>query len=71
MKLFTGTGCMPCKMVKDWLKDNNKTVEQVNANDNMEEATKAGIKRLPTLVLDDGRLIEGPEDIIEFFEGEE
>lgn len=71
MKLFTGIGCMPCKQVKEWLAAHNIEVENIIAADNLELATSLGVKRLPTLVLDDNTTIAGPEDIIEYFEGGE
>ena len=29
MKLFTGKFCMPCKMLKQWLEENNIKVDEV------------------------------------------
>ena len=40
------------------------------ADENMEKAQAAGVKSLPTLQLDDGTLIKGSEDILEYFEKE-
>lgn len=64
MKLFTGINCIPCQMVKDWLKQNNITeIEIVVANDNLDETKRLGIKSVPTLVLDDETCITGVNEI--------
>lgn len=70
MKVVVGTNCMPCKMLKEWLKDHNSNIEQVVAEDNMDMIEQLGVKSLPTLVLDDNTLIKGFENIVEYFEGE-
>lgn len=66
MRLFVGKNCMPCKMLKDWLKQNNIDIEQVFAEDNLEEALSLKINSVPTLVLDDNTLIRGIEDIKQY-----
>lgn len=71
MKLFVGKNCMPCKMLKQWLADNKIEVPQLIAEDNMQEAQAAGVKALPTLVLDDGSTLQGFDNIKEYFVGEE
>ena len=71
MKLFVGKNCMPCKMLKQWLADNKIEVPQLIAEDNMQEAQAAGVKALPTLVLDDGSTLQGFDNIKEYFAGEE
>lgn len=71
MKIFTGKYCVPCKMLKSWLKDNNINIEEVIAEENMDEVERLNIKQTPTLVLDDEKLIAGKDDIIEYLEGEE
>jgi len=68
MKIFTGKFCMPCKMLKQWLQENNIEIEEVLAEDNMDEVEKYGIKQTPTLLLDDGTLIANKDDIIEYLE---
>ena len=71
MKLFVGKNCMPCKMLKQWLVDNKIEIPQLIAEDNMQEAQAAGVKALPTLVLDDGSTLQGFDNIKEYFAGEE
>lgn len=68
MKLFTGKFCMPCKMLKTWLDQNNIEVEEVLAEEHMDEVEKFNIKQTPSLVLDDGTVIAGKDNIVEYFE---
>jgi len=68
MKIFTGKFCMPCKMLKQWLQENNIEIEEVLAEDNMDEVEKYGVKQTPTLLLDDGTLIANKDNIIEYLE---
>lgn len=69
MKLFTGKFCMPCKMLKTWLDENNIQVDEVLAEEHMDEVEKLQIKQTPTLVLDDNKtIISGKDNIIEYFE---
>lgn len=70
MKVFVGKNCSPCKALKAWLTEQNIKIEQVLAEDNMEEAKQLGIKSLPTLALDDNTLIKGTESIIEYLKEE-
>ena len=62
MKLVTGKFCMPCKMLKQWLDENNIKVDEVD---------RLGIKQTPTLILDDETLIAGKDNIVEYFEEKE
>lgn len=71
MKLFVGKDCIPCKMLKNWLKENDIDVPQFVAEDNMTEAQEAGVKSLPSLVLDDGKVVQGSDNIKDYFLGEE
>lgn len=68
MKLFTGKFCMPCKMLKTWLDQNNIEVEEVLAEEHMDKVEKFNIKQTPSLVLDDGTVIAGKDNIVEYFE---
>ena len=67
MRLFVGKNCIPCKQLKAWLAANSIEIEQIVVEDNMEIATEAGVKSLPTLQLDDNSLIRGGEEIMEYF----
>ena len=71
MKLVTGKFCMPCKMLKQWLDDNNIKVDEVLSDDIMDEVDRLGIKQTPTLILDDETLIAGKDNIVEYFEEKE
>lgn len=71
MKIFTGKHCIPCKMLKEWLTENNYLIEEVDSGENMLEVERLNIKQTPTLVLDDETLIVGKDNIIEYLEGEE
>lgn len=70
MKLFVGKNCVPCKMLKTWLAENSVEVQQLVAEDNMQEAQEAGVKTLPSLVLDDNSVIQGFDNIKDYFLGE-
>jgi len=70
MKLFVGKNCIPCKMTKKWLIDHEIEVDQVVAEDNVLEAQTAGVKALPSLVLDNGTVIQGYDNIKAHFSGE-
>ena len=70
-KLYVGDHCMPCKMAKDWLKENNIEVEIIPGMQHVEEAQSLGIKSFPTLVLEkDNSLIQGLESIKEYYKGD-
>lgn len=69
MRLFVGKTCIPCKKLKEWLATEGIEVPQVVVDDNMDEAEELGIKSLPTLVLDDGTLVKGSENIMTYFKG--
>jgi len=71
MKLFVGKNCIPCKMTKSWLAENKIDVDQVVAEDNVQEAKDAGVKALPSLVLDNGEVIQGYDKIKAYFSGED
>ena len=65
MKLVVGISCGPCKMLKDWMKENNIEVEQIVAEENKETVMAAGVRSVPSLILDDGTVIGGIENIKE------
>ncbi|MBR2240007.1 MAG: hypothetical protein IKO49_02120 [Bacilli bacterium] len=71
MKLVTGKFCIPCKMLKQWLSENHIQVDEVLADDIIEDVERLGIKQTPTLILDDETLIAGKDDIVEYFEEKE
>ena len=71
MKLVVGKHCGACKALESWLDENNIPLEKMIAEDNMDEVNALGVKTLPTLVLDDGSLIKGNENIKEVLKPEE
>jgi len=72
MILVSMTNCMPCKMVKQYFKDNNiKNIEIVDVEDHEDLVKKYNIKQTPSLILDDDTVLAGKENIIEYFEGED
>lgn len=73
MKLVTGTHCMPCKMLHNWLDENNIKINDIlDSEKDLDTVKELGIKQTPTLVLDDGTLIAGLETIKEYLsKGEE
>lgn len=70
MKIVTGKFCMPCKMLKDYLNQNDIHVDEVYADEEPELVERLGIKQTPTLVLDDDTIISGLDSIEEYFENE-
>lgn len=67
-KLYVGEHCMPCKMTKDWLQENNIEVEIIPGMQHIEEAKALGIRSFPTLVLEkDNQLVQGFENIKEYY----
>ena len=73
MKLIVGKHCGACRALESWMNENDITLEKIIAEDNMDEVTALGVKTLPTLVLDDGNIVKGNENIKEILkpEGEE
>lgn len=71
MKLVTGKFCMPCKMLKEWLVENNIIIEEVLADDIMDDVERLNIKQTPTLILDDDSIIAGKDNIVEYLEEKE
>ena len=53
--------------------ENSIQLDKMIAEDNMDTVQELGVKSLPTLVLDDGSLVKGNENIKEILkpEGEE
>lgn len=72
MKLLTMPGCMPCKMVKEYFQQNDITdVEILDVTEHEDVVEQYNIKQTPSLILDDGTVLAGKDDIIEHFEEEE
>ncbi len=63
LMLFTTPTCPKCKASIPMLKDAGITVEVINANEQRELAIKYGVKKAPTLVVDDGENVVKYADI--------
>ncbi len=61
--LVTTTWCGPCKIVKAFLQENPKDILILDAEDNTEFCKTNGIRSVPTLVIESGKL-SGSDDII-------
>ena len=71
MYIVTGESCMPCKMLKKWLTENNIEIEERLASSmSDEDISRLDLIQTPSLVLDDETVISGLNPIIEYFEGE-
>lgn len=68
MFIITGESCMPCKLLKQWLDENNIRVEEKLSDDCMDVVEALKVKQTPTLVLDDNTIISGLSNIQEYFE---
>lgn len=71
MRLLTMPGCMPCKMVKQYLKENDIDVEIIDVTEHEDLVEQYNIKQTPSLILDDGTVLAGKDNIIDHFEEEE
>lgn len=72
MKLLTMPSCIPCKMVKEYFQQNDITnIEILDVTEHEDIVEQYNIKQTPSLILDDGTVLAGKDDIIEHFEGEE
>lgn len=73
MKLVVGKHCGACRALEGWLDENEIQIDKMIAEDNMDKVQELGVKTLPTLVLDNGSLVKGNENIKEVLkpEGEE
>lgn len=68
MKLFTATWCMPCQEVKRQLSAIGvelDTEELLDVDEEREAMLTAGVRSVPTLVLEDGTFVTGPTNIVE------
>lgn len=72
MKLLTMPGCIPCKMVKEYFQQNDITdIEILDVTEHEDIVEQYNIKQTPSLILDDGTVLAGKDNIIEHFEEEE
>lgn len=72
MRLLTMKGCMPCKMVKQYIDENNiEGIEILNVEDHEDLVEQYSIRQTPSMILDDGTVLAGKDNIIDYLEGEE
>jgi glutathione S-transferase len=72
MQLAVGKNCIPCKLLKTWLQDNNITgIDLVDVEDNPDFVEKYDLKQTPSLVLDDNTVIAGLGAIQDYFDEED
>ena len=59
IKIYTKNNCMPCKMTKNWLKNNKLTYTELNVDENLEAYNYLMANNLRTLpvVFKDNELI--------------
>lgn len=70
MKIIKGKFCMPCRMLSQWLEENNIDILEEFSDDNP-DVEKYGIKQTPALITDDGIVVQGLESIKEYLGEEE
>jgi len=71
MKLLTMSSCIPCKMVKQYFAENDIKAEILDVTEHEDLVEQYNIKQTPSLILDDGTILAGKDDIIDHFEEEE
>ena len=59
MRLLTMPGCMPCKMVKQYFKENDIDVEIIDVTEHEDLVEQYNIKQTPSLILDDDTVLAG------------
>ena len=59
LRLVTTKTCPKCKLIKEFLNENNIPFENIFAEDNVDFVQGLGITEAPTLILPDGTLITG------------
>ena len=70
MKIIKGKFRMPCRMLSQWLEENNIDIPEEFSDDNP-DVEKYGIKQTPALITDDGIVVQGLESIKEYLGEEE
>ena len=68
--LFTASWCNPCKELKQWLADRDIHIDNVDIDTDNELIYKHGIKKVPSLLKDDGTVLVGREQIKPFLQPE-
>ena len=72
MRLITMKGCMPCKMVKQYIDENSiEGIEILNVEDHEDLVEQYSIRQTPSMILDNGTVLAGKDNIIDYLEGDE
>ena len=68
MILFTASWCKPCKELKQWMSERGMTLEHIDIDSRPDLAIEVGVGKVPTLMITDGSLLEGREEIKPYLE---
>ena len=64
MKLFTASWCAPCQVVKVELMSHKHTIDIIDVDEQPELVRASGVRSVPSLLLGDGTVLVGLEDIV-------
>lgn len=64
MKLFTASWCKPCSVVKEELAKFQHSVDILDVDYNVELARASGVRSVPSLLLGNGEVVTGVENIL-------
>lgn len=65
MKLFTASWCNPCEVVKQELSKFQHSVDILDIELNIPLARASGVRSVPSLLLGDGNVVTGVDNIIQ------
>lgn len=68
MILFTAEWCVPCKNLKEWLKDKSFDIQYLDVDENSEKRLELGVRSIPTLI-HNNEIYIGNEQIRPYLEG--
>ncbi len=63
MKLFTAAWCAPCQVVKKQLSEFDHSVDIIDIDEQPALVRASGVRSVPSLVLGDGKVVTGVENI--------
>jgi len=64
MKLFSASWCAPCKVVKMELLNYKHSIDIIDVDEQPELTRAAGVRSVPSLLLGNGDVLVGLEDIV-------
>ena len=64
MKLFTASWCNPCTVVKEELAKFQHSVDIIDIEANIALARASGVRTVPSLMLGNGEVVTGVENIL-------